>query len=143
MQAGGQTSARYEQGWVVPLTDGPACILVVDDDASVRGLYAALLHGAGYRVETAVDGQDGLNQLACNPDLILLDLMMPFMDGRQFLGRLRALPTHRQTPVIVITAARGEGPIDGAQAVMAKPFQIDELLNRVARLLPPAGDADA
>ena len=75
---------------------GP-CVLVIDDDPSIRALYTTLLRGEGYRVETAIDGQDGLNQLGCAPDLILLDLMMPFRDGNEFLRRLWRLAKHTHT----------------------------------------------
>lgn len=110
-------------------------ILVVEDDPNIRGLYATLLRDDGYRVAMAVDGQDGLDQLACEPDLIILDLLMPFMDGRQFLRRLRGLQEHRGTPVIVVTAGTDTTTVDGAQAVMQKPFDTDALLLRVSDLL--------
>ena len=113
---------------------GPG-ILVIDDDPSIRELYTTLLHGEGYRVETAIDGQDGLNQLGCAPDLILLDLMMPFMDGSEFLRRLRRLAKHASTPVIVLSAQYAGATFQGAQAVMQKPFDMDALLGRVSGLL--------
>ena len=116
---------------------GP-CILVIDDDPSIRALYTTLLRGEGYRVETAIDGQDGLNQLGCAPDLILLDLMMPFMDGNEFLRRLRRLAKHERTPVLVLSANFAAPTLTGAQAVMQKPFEMDALLGRVSRMLAPA-----
>jgi DNA-binding response OmpR family regulator len=110
-------------------------ILVVEDDPNIRGLYETLLQDDGYQVATAVDGQDGLDQLACDPDLIILDLLMPLMDGRQFLRRLRGLPDHRSTPVLVVTAGNDRATVDGAQGVMQKPFDTDALLTRVSDLL--------
>lgn len=115
-------------------TDAPR-ILVVEDDPNIRGLYATLFQDDGYSVAMAVDGQDGLDQLACNPDLIILDLLMPFMDGRQFLRRLRGLAGHRRTPVLVVTAGTDGTTVDGAQAVMQKPFDTEALLRRVSELL--------
>jgi DNA-binding response OmpR family regulator len=111
------------------------CVLVVDDDASIRDLYTTLFTDEGYRVETATDGQDGLNQLGCAPDVILLDLMMPFMDGPEFLRRLRRLAKHALTPVIVLSANYTGTTYQGAQAVMQKPFDADLLLGCVSRLL--------
>ena len=111
------------------------CILAVEDDRYVRDLYVTLLRAEGYRVETAVDGEDGLFQLRSAPDLILLDLEMPVMDGREFLRRLRQLPDHQRTPVIVITAQYGGAVLAGAQAVMPKPIDIDVLLRRISALL--------
>jgi len=102
-------------------------------------VYAILLHDEGYRVETAVDGQDGLDRLACEPDLILLDLMMPFMDGREFLRRMRGRTEQADTPVIVISAAAEGLTVAGAQAVMQKPFDAQALLRHVSGLLAPAG----
>jgi CheY-like chemotaxis protein len=114
------------------------CVLVVDDDPSIRDLYTTLLHGEGYRVATAVDGQAGLNQLSCGPDLILLDLTMPVMDGREFLRRLRRLAKHASTPVVVLSAHSAAATLDEAQAVMQKPFDLDALLGRVSGLLARA-----
>jgi len=114
------------------------CVLVIDDDPNIRSVYATLLLDEGYRVETAINGQDGLNQLSCAPDLILLDLMMPVMDGHQFLERLRGLAKHRHTPVVVLSAMYAGTTMQGAQAVMQKPFDMDALLGRVSGLLAPA-----
>lgn len=114
---------------------GQPCVLVVDDDASIRDLYTTLFTDEGYRVETATDGQDGLNQLGCAPDVILLDLMMPFMDGPEFLRRLRRMARHALTPVIVLSANYTGATYHGAQAVMQKPFDADLLLACVSRLL--------
>jgi DNA-binding response OmpR family regulator len=110
-------------------------ILVVEDDPSIRELYATLLQDGGYSVAMAGDGQDGLDQLGCDPDLIILDLLMPLMDGRQFLGRLRGLAGHRRTPVLVVSAVSAGTTVDGAQAVVQKPFDTDALLRRVSDLL--------
>ena len=116
------------------MNGGPR-ILVIEDDPNIRGLYTTLLQDDGYRVATAVDGQDGLDQLTCHPDLIILDLLMPFMDGHQFLRRLRGLTDHQGTPVLVVTAGTNAVTVDGAQAVMQKPFDTEALLLQVSDLL--------
>lgn len=128
-------TAKGAQALSGDVTDAAACILVVEDDPNVRDLYATLLRDEGYRVETAIDGQDGLHQLAHSPSLIVLDLMMPIMDGREFLRRLRSIESHRATPVLVVSAVQEGATIHGAQAVMRKPFAMDELLGRIAALL--------
>ncbi len=112
----------------------PRCILVVEDDPSIRALCADVLRDQGYRVETAVDGQDGLDHLASHPDLILLDLTMPVVDGREFLRQLREGASSK-APVLVMTAGFGLLTLRGAKHVMQKPFEIGALLDAVARLL--------
>ena len=80
-------------------------ILIVEDDVNIRELLQLYLSQEGYRIETAQDGADGLRAFKrVHPDLVLLDLMMPVMDGTQMIRELR---TFSQTPVIVLTA-KGE-----------------------------------
>ncbi len=109
-------------------------ILVVEDDPSIRALCADVLRDQGYRVETAVDGQDGLDHLSSHPDLILLDLMMPIVDGREFLRKVHT-GALSLAPVLVMTADFGLLQLRGAKQVMQKPFEISALLDTVARLL--------
>jgi CheY-like chemotaxis protein len=114
-------------------------VLVVDDDPSIRELYRSMFIDEGYRVESAVDGQDALDRLECEPDLIVLDLAMPWMDGHEFLRRLKGLPARALVPVLVVTAQlRGPKP-EGATAIMCKPFDMDALLGQVSRMLTLAG----
>jgi CheY-like chemotaxis protein len=115
----------------------PRCVLVIEDDPFIRDLYEILLSDGGYRVETAINGQDGLDRLWCAPDLIVLDLMMPVMDGREFLGRLRGRADGQRTPVLLVTAIWGPS-LPGAQGVLQKPFESEALLGRVAALLEAA-----
>ena len=114
------------------------CILVIEDEPSIRSFMRTLLGDEGYRVETANDGLDGLQQLGCAPDLILLDLHMPVMDGYEFLARLRNTTGHNATPVLIVSANINGRPIDGAQGVLRKPFEIAALLSEVSALLPAA-----
>jgi CheY-like chemotaxis protein len=83
-----------------------ASILVVEDDLPTREALCHSLAGMGYEAHATVNGRDGLNWLANNPvpNLILLDLMMPEMDGFEFLRELRARPAFANVPVIVVTA---------------------------------------
>jgi DNA-binding response OmpR family regulator len=119
-------------------------ILVVDDQASVRRLLEEYLTEQGYRVTTAADGQAALYTARhFQPDLILLDIMMPKMDGYQFLRQFRQ---ERQTPVIIITAREEEtdavlGLDLGADDYVVKPFRMRELLARVRAVLRRADGA--
>jgi len=113
-------------------------ILVVDDQASVRQLLQEYLKEQGYRVLYAPDGQSALYTARNDPpDLILLDIMMPKMDGYQFL---RVYRKERATPVIIITARDEEtdavlGLDLGADDYVIKPFRMRELLARIRALL--------
>ena len=111
-------------------------MLVVDDEPMVRETLGQVLSGEGYVVDLAVDGATAL---ACvqsfRPDAILLDLMMPGMNGRQFLQALRDDTTYAHVPVMIMTAVHGlevNLATIGASEVVEKPFNIDELLNKVA-----------
>lgn len=80
-------------------------VLIVDDDPAIRDIYASSLTSAGYTVHTAKDGEEALTIATQNhPSVILLDLMMPKMDGREMLKRLKADATLKNTPVIVFSA---------------------------------------
>jgi len=113
-------------------------VLVVDDEPIVREVLARYLERAGYDVETAEDGAEGLERFtASRPDLVLLDLMMPRLDGFQVFDRIRA---RADTPVIMLTA-RGEeaeriaGLEMGADDYVAKPFSPREVTARVRAVL--------
>jgi DNA-binding response OmpR family regulator len=116
----------------------PNTILVVDDQSSVRQLLQEYLTEQGYQVSTAIDGQSAIYEARRNPpDLILLDIMMPKMDGYQFLRLYRQ---ERQTPVIIITAREEEtdavlGLELGADDYVVKPFRMRELLARIRAVL--------
>lgn len=84
----------------------PKKVLVVEDDTYLRDFYAELLTGEGFIVVTAQDGVEGLKTaIAQKPDIVLLDLMMPIMDGKTMLHRMRAIPKFEKTPVIILTNA--------------------------------------
>ncbi|HEX9018710.1 MAG TPA: response regulator transcription factor [Anaerolineaceae bacterium] len=113
-------------------------ILIVDDQSSVRQLLQEYLGEQGFRILTAADGQAALFTTRHDqPDLILLDIMMPKMDGYQFLRTFRQ---ERQTPVIIITAREEEtdavlGLDLGADDYVVKPFRMRELLARIRAVL--------
>lgn len=97
-----------------PTPDSPLSpskkVLIVEDDESIRSLYADILKAEHYEVLIAENGQIGLDSIQKNhPDLVLLDLMMPVMDGKTMLRTLRTMPEFETLPVIVLTNA---GDID-------------------------------
>ncbi len=115
------------------------CIMVVDDEPSLRRLLNLLLTNAGYRVIEAQNGPDCLQQLAKTvPDLMVLDIMMPEMDGREVCQRVRQ--QHPVLPILMLTARTQSRDIVlgldcGADDYMRKPFDMDELLARIRVLL--------
>jgi CheY-like chemotaxis protein len=115
-------------------------VLVVDDDADIREIVRMLLEAGGYRVLTACDGLDAWEQLERSeaPALILLDLMMPRMDGEQFLQQLRST-RDAGIPVVIMS---GHGVSEekaaryAASGCLAKPIDLDDLLDVVQRIVP-------
>jgi two-component system, OmpR family, response regulator MprA len=113
-------------------------ILIIEDDEGILRVLRRALSYEGYQVETAPDGESGLNQARdWRPDLVILDLMLPGMDGYEVTQRLR---TEGNTPILMLTAKdtvndRVQGLDSGADDYMTKPFDLDELLARVRALL--------
>ena len=109
-------------------------VLVVDDDASIRELLSTAFEDDGYEVVPAINGADALS--VCErwrPDVIVLDLMMPVMDGWTFAKRLHE---RDEIPIVVLSAANDlarHGKTIGAADVVGKPFDLDQLLPKVAR----------
>ncbi|MEV0346039.1 response regulator transcription factor [Nonomuraea sp. NPDC050680] len=117
----------------------PARLLVVDDEPALREALQSSLEFEGYKVVTANDGQAALDQVARETyDAVLLDVMMPRLDGLTACRRLRATGNH--IPVLMLTARdavgdRVSGLDAGADDYLVKPFELDELLARVRALL--------
>ncbi|WP_375770838.1 response regulator [Archangium gephyra] len=116
-----------------PLPSTPAPILVVDDDPDIREALRDILDDAGYTVVLAFHGQMALELLGTmgQPCLVLLDWMMPVMDGAQFLQLLRENPLYDTVKVILCTASGRDVP-PGAQGLLHKPFELEQLLAIVA-----------
>ena len=117
-------------------------ILVVDDDPAIRDVVADILEMSDYQVQTANNGAEALAQIrADQPAVVLLDLMMPVMDGWEFLRRCRDHSRCAQIPVAVMSAARDVAAAAnelGAQAYLTKPFDMDAVLDVVSRLASTA-----
>jgi CheY-like chemotaxis protein len=117
-------------------------IMVVDDDPDVRDAVASLLERNGYVVMPASNGQEALDELhGCEerPSLILLDLMMPVMDGRAFYEEQQSDPDLRDIPVVAFTSFPGalDGMNDGKMERLDKPMQAEQLLDSVHRWSEP------
>jgi CheY-like chemotaxis protein len=107
-------------------------VLVVEDDEDIRSTLAELLESEGYEVTSAADGRQGLERaLARPPDVILLDLMMPVMNGWEFREEQKRDPTIAGVPVVVVSAV-SRASIDASE-VIGKPFSIDDVLAAVER----------
>jgi CheY-like chemotaxis protein len=123
-------------------------IVVVEDEARVRALLVEALEAAGYSVQGFAVGAEALAHLASlTADLILLDMMMPGMDGYEFLARLRTDPGTRAIPLLIVSAVgeslamslddRGARAL-GVAGVLKKPLDLADLLEHVARVVGPA-----
>jgi two-component system chemotaxis response regulator CheY len=117
----------------------PPVVLVVDDDPDILEALSEILEAEGYAVRKARNGQEALERLnGSPPQLVLLDLMMPVMDGYEFSRRLRASPHGTQIPIVVLSADRNVGARAreiGAVGHLAKPFELNDLLEIVKTTL--------
>ncbi|HEY7983701.1 MAG TPA: response regulator [Ktedonobacterales bacterium] len=111
-------------------------ILIVDDDAAIRNMIVEVLTLEGYPIETATNGQEALQRLSEGaPRVVLLDLLMPVMDGRATLAALEREPERRQRHQIILVSAMHN--LEGARDLqvdgqLPKPFTVEQLLNTLA-----------
>jgi DNA-binding response OmpR family regulator len=123
------------------MTDSRSTVLVADDDPDIRELVTFKLEQAGYRVHAVGDGVAALAAAkALSPSLLLLDVMMPGLNGYEVCRRLRAAGETATTPVIMLTAKAQEGDVEtgfamGVDDYIVKPFSPRELLTRVNNVL--------
>lgn len=117
-------------------------LLLVEDDADIAYVVKFMLEREGFAVDVANDGREAEARLASGapPALAVLDVMLPFVDGFQLLKKIRATEGWSAVPVIMLTAKSQEGDIvraldAGASDYVVKPFQPEELLARVRRLI--------
>jgi CheY-like chemotaxis protein len=112
-------------------------VLVIDDDHDIRTCLGEVLHEQGFVAVTAVDGRDALQKISSRrPDAIVLDLMMPVMNGFEFLDVVKNDDDLRRIPVVVISANRGfdERKL-GVEAFLPKPFDLGALVDALERAL--------
>ena len=128
--------------WAVTFTDArrsAGSILIVDDDPAIVGFLELALADEGYEVRSAGNGRDALDKVGeHSPDLILLDMNMPIMNGWEFCEQL---PQHasKAIPIVVMTAARDASARSrevGAQAFLGKPFNLEHMFRTIRDLLP-------
>ncbi len=118
-------------------------VLLVEDTDSMQMMVKRWLTGEGYEVDIASDGKEALDQVRVSvPDLILLDIMMPGLNGYAVCRELRESEQTKKTPIIMITALptavdSKEGKLSGANEVMVKPLNRDDLLKRIRAYFTP------
>ena len=124
----------------------PKKILAVDDERHIVRLVQVNLQRAGYDVVTAFDGKEALEKIKSeNPDLVVLDVMMPYMDGFEVLQNLRKDPATRELPVIMLTAKAQDADVfrgwqSGVDCYLTKPFNPMELIAFVRRIFKSLED---
>lgn len=113
----------------------PGQVLIVDDDAGIRGFIGMALRAEGYRITVANNGQEGLERaVEVNPDVILLDLSMPVMNGWELQRQLKEQGYN--IPIVFMTAgysAKAEAEQHGAAGYLAKPFEVEDLIDIVSK----------
>jgi len=123
-----------------------ASILVIEDDLAFRDLLRLHLRQAGHTVETAADPEEGLRSLIDTPpDLILLDLDLPYLNGFEVLEALRSDPASQKIPVIIVTGHTEENLHDrcraiGIEGLLTKPFKGEHLIQAIAKALAARGE---
>lgn len=113
-------------------------VLLVDDDPAIRGFTSMLLELEGFTVVTACDGEEGLQRARDEqPEAVLLDMMMPGVDGPDFLRQWRQDGAYRPVPIILVTAGGAEVCADelGVQGILIKPYNLDLLVGQLTQLL--------
>lgn len=110
-------------------------ILVVEDDDDIRNAIVDLLETEGYSTESAVNGKDALDKLAVipKPCLVLLDMMMPIMNGREFLDKVMKDSHLAPIPVLIVSAVADKANTKGSVGFLKKPIDIDVVLNVVSQ----------
>ena len=117
---------------MLPVSKHSASVLLVEDDVDIREAVSAVLEAEGYTVLTAGNGEEALRTLEQGqPCVVLLDLMMPVMDGWDFLAELKKSRRHEDLPVVVVSAY-SERKAEGVRRILKKPLDVNQLLAAVA-----------
>ena len=127
----------------------PPCVLIIDDSETIRRSAQIFLKQSGYEVVMASDGFDALAKICDHhPDLILVDIMMPKLDGYQTCLIVKQHPVHGKTPIIMLSSKdgvfdRARGRVAGSDQYLTKPFTRDGLLSAVSAQLQKANNHQA
>lgn len=118
-------------------TQNPCCqaVLIVEDDEDIRTAMVDILESEGYQTEAATNGQEALDLLRKidKPCLVLLDMMMPIMNGREFLDRVMEDSVLAPIPILVVSAVADKMDTEGAVGFLKKPVDVDMVLKMVDR----------
>ncbi|MEO6034474.1 MAG: response regulator [Verrucomicrobiota bacterium] len=129
---------ELNEGWQAHSTNGaPPKILIIEDDPKAADILRIYLSEAGYIVELASDGAEGLKKVrTMSPDAIILDILLPNVDGWAFLNQLKADPATKDIPVVIasVTDQKGKGFAMGASDYLVKPVQKDEMIKKLGAL---------
>ena len=122
------------------MSNDSALVLVVDDDRDGREMYTATMKTAGFRVEEAIDGFEAVDKAyKLRPDIILMDLLMPRLDGWEVIGWLKNNRNTREIPIVAVTGAPAEqrelATQAGVHSVLVKPCTPEALLDEIRRVL--------
>ncbi|HOC17373.1 MAG TPA: response regulator [Vicinamibacterales bacterium] len=121
-------------------TDSSPLVLIVDDDPDGRNLYSYALQAAGFRVEEAADGFEAVDKgYKLKPQVILMDLLMPRLDGWEVVSWLKKNPTTREIPIVAVTGAQEDiqqmAVAAGCRAVLTKPCPSGRVVDEVRQVL--------
>jgi CheY-like chemotaxis protein len=147
--AGFGVSGAGQNRTMAPIRPGRSRVLLVDDDARLVHIVGLYLEVQQFDVVTAASGEEAMTQLGLGlPDLVILDVMMPGIDGISLCRRIRAMPDAERLPIIVFTALSDRADLEaardaGADQVITKPFNLTGLGAAVEALLPNTATAGA
>ena len=119
-------------------------ILVIDDEITIAEMLCAFLEEQGWQVTKASNGQEGLERLASvQPAVVVSDVMMPLLDGWELCRSMQADARYQSIPLVLMSAVRTSSSLAGCHyaALLRKPFELDELLRTITRLLKPKASA--
>ncbi len=120
-------------------------VLVVEDDLETQKLIGFLLRRAGFDVEMAMDGEEGLRKISSSPDLVIVDLMLPKINGLEVIDKMKDSPETQEIPILILSALGQESYVSkalkkGADEYIVKPFSTGYLVAEVRRLLEMRGN---
>ncbi len=131
-----------QKGTAPKMTETKVTILLADDEEDIKIVVRMFLESSGYEVVTAYDGLDAVEKIRdCKPDLILMDIMMPVMDGIEVTRQIKERDETKDIPVVMLTAAAQSTMVEramqaGAADYLSKPFEPEHMLEIIKKHLP-------